>query len=399
MHAVRGELEIGFAQLAKKSMWTSENIRFYFVDDFTDIYSRFEPELVFNMDETFISAVERTLTVIVPSDLKKAPMSEGGHFNHHITLVMCIAADGTAIKRPTVILPLKNLPPLSKEVEKAFLFSGSDSGWINQPIWSEWITESFIPFVQLKRAEIIAARGHFDSRQVGRAAFFFDSHASRIDDKSFRAMETAGIVSITIPSHSSHILQPLDCGVNNILKAELARCKQRGMIVMDKGVPEYRQSLLYSLISAYHRASDPISITRAFGSCGIVPWNPSIVLKDPSKVTPSMFVPPAPDSPSILQSISGTIVHPEVIEKYKKMKAEEEARKKQALEEKAAKKEAKEKEAAAKLEPKAKEASIDNQPAPVAQSKKRKPKVQPDSPTPTPPEPKPVTKRRKKSVQ
>jgi len=82
----------------------------------------------FNMDETFICAKDRRMHVIVPKEAKRAPMDEGGHFNHHMTLVMCIAADGTAPRRPTVILPLKTVPVLPDEVATQFEFAGSESG-------------------------------------------------------------------------------------------------------------------------------------------------------------------------------------------------------------------------------------------------------------------------------
>ena len=121
-------------------------------------YFRFLPESTYNMDETFVSAENHKFTVVVPKSARKAVCGEKGHFNHHMTLVMCVSADGFALPVPTIVLPLTTLPALSHVVYKAFNFAGSETGWITSEIWGKWIVEVFIPSVNEKRMERLFAK-------------------------------------------------------------------------------------------------------------------------------------------------------------------------------------------------------------------------------------------------
>ncbi len=275
------------------------------------------------MDETSISASDKRLSVVVPKGARRVIRRQESHFNHHMTLILCVAADGSHPERPTVILPLTSLPPLSKEVINSYNFTGSDNGWITINIWSEWIHDVFVPFVETQRNKIIKIRKAYDGQQLGRAILFLDSHSSRIDVAALRLLKDNGIIVATIPAHTSSILQPLDCGINNTLKERLRKTAFISGINTKRSLLEYRQSTLWSCLNGLHDALNPMLIRNAFSTCGLFPWDPSRVLEDPSKVRPVLEVPPAPERPSITQLISGRIVTPEIIENHIKVREEE----------------------------------------------------------------------------
>ena len=241
-----------------------------------------------------------------------------------MTLILAVSADGEALPIPTIILPVATLPPLADEVTASFNITGSDSGWITIPIWSKWIVDVFIPHVIHKRDKFVKAGGVITSPQYGRAILFLDSHSSRLDEYAHMQLEANGIRVSTIPSHSSHILQPLDCGINNHFKHALRNLSFLKMIRMDHGLPDYRNSILYCTKAALSDAQNFLRIQRAFECCGLWPWRPERVTGDPTKVTPSLVVPATPDRPTIIQQISGTLLSPSIIRNHRLEKEAEE---------------------------------------------------------------------------
>ena len=272
------------------------------------------------MDETSLVAEGTQLRVVVPKNFKKAVAKDLPHYNHHMTLILAISADGIPLPRPTVILPLSTMPALSDAVMNSFDFSGSDTGWITIPIWSSWILTVFIPYVNAKRASM---KTYFTSPQYGRALLFLDSHASRLDEYTHKMLGENGIVVVTIPSHSSHILQPLDCGINNAFKHSLRNLTFLKYVRMDNGLADYRHSLLYCVKAALSDAQNFLRICAAFEVCGMWPWNPERVTSDPTKVTPSLVVPPTPEKPTVLQNITGRVVTAAIIAEHRLQREED----------------------------------------------------------------------------
>jgi hypothetical protein len=273
------------------------------------------------MDETSLNIETARITVIVPSEAKRVVRTNDGHFNHHITLILCVSADGTALEKPTVILPLSNLPKLGNDVYHSYNFAGTESGWITTEVWGQWISEVFIPHVQRVRRKLKENGGGEDQQ----ALLWLDSHASRLNISAIRELEHANITIATLPAHTSHIIQPLDCGVNNRLKQSLRYQKTSGDIVWDQGLETYRRSLLECVMSACWDAHNPKIIRRAFESTGLVPWNPDYVLSNGAKVRVDESIPQEPENPTATQAISGKVVTSEkLIAHFKKAKEERE---------------------------------------------------------------------------
>ena len=97
-----------------------------------------------------VEAVTRAVRVIVPRDMKnpskKIPASRG----MHVTIIMCVSADGTFIT-PTFILPLKHFPEDCTSLAHRYHWAGQEEGWITEGIFSDWILKVFLPFVNRRR--------------------------------------------------------------------------------------------------------------------------------------------------------------------------------------------------------------------------------------------------------
>ena len=109
----------------------------------------------------------------------------------HMTLVCCIAADGTDIT-PLLILDIKTVHPGLIDKSIGFTITGSDSGWITGNIFKMWVSDVFIPEIQMRR-----------------------------DQDVLRMLRDNNISLLTLPAHSSHFLQPLDVCPFGIFKKKL----------------------------------------------------------------------------------------------------------------------------------------------------------------------------------
>ena len=274
------------------------------------------------MDETAIAAENSKLSVVVPIDANRVPKRTQGTFSHHMTLIMCSSADGDTPPRPSVILPLQTLPELPESVIKHFNWAGSETGWFTCEIWTQWIELVFIPYVKTKRQHTI-----FTGPQFGRCILFLDSHPSRLAPYALQLLHDNGIIPFTIPAHSSHILQPLDCGVHCRLKRSIKQSIANKVIRYDQGLPGYRRSCLRAVIGAIHDSHNLLVVEEAWARSGLWPWNPLRVLECSEKVTSSLEVTPRPARPTAVQVISGYLVTPDMVISHRLKVADEKLKK------------------------------------------------------------------------
>jgi hypothetical protein len=224
------------------------------------------------MDETMLAVKSRRVKVLVPSDLKCAVVPARVRETKHITLVMCISADGLVLK-PTAILPLKHFPMELEPIGDVFCWSGSSTGWINDDIYLSWIQDVFPPYLRRKRE-------HYNLENDP-ALLWLDGHITRASPAAQQLLTENNVWCATIPGHTSHILQPLDCGFFRAFKAALRRNRTEKL---GATAAETRKYLLELSAKAVHEASYRPDVQASFEVTGLWPWNPEKVAGDRSKV-------------------------------------------------------------------------------------------------------------------
>lgn len=234
---------------------------------------RFDPRLVFNMDETMlqVSANSRT-KVVVPREMSNPRAKSDSGVAWHITMILCVCADGSAVK-PTIILPLKHFPQELDEMADSYHWAGHDSGWITEELFSQWVEKILIPHVSNVRNQ--------HNLWHEPALLFLDGHGSRGSPDALDLLTYNNIVAVTIPSHSSHILQPMDCGINARYKSELRKAKRH---YPGKSSSEKRVAIVKASDEALHNTFYHQVIKNAWKKSGLWPWNPAQVLEDPESV-------------------------------------------------------------------------------------------------------------------
>ena len=287
---------------------------------------RFDSRLVCNFDETFLAVKDTKLRVVVPRDARKATKVRVGEMSYHITLLVCVSADG-AHTTPTAILPCQTLPREEAEWHMMFNWAGSETGWINERLWESWVLSVFIPWIVQRRKDLGLA-------EDAKALLWSDGHGTRANLKALEAMSKAHITLATIPSHTSHIMQPLDCGVFHTLKKSIRKFACQGVVKVENGLPEYRRGLMVCAKAALHDAMNPLVIEKAFATCGLVPWNPASVLGDNAKIRPHAPPPTPPKTETVTTVISGTICTVDMIKQIHDRRKEAEVMKKEVSEQK-----------------------------------------------------------------
>ncbi len=232
---------------------------------------------------------------IVPRDWKYAPTLEVNQKLMHMTLIVCVSADGSKT-RSTMILPLQNFPCDLNPYLQYFEWSGTAEGWITEEIFVGWTVKVLVPHVIAKRNLL--------KKPDARALLWLDGHSSRVAPHALELMVQNNIDCVTIPGHTSHVMQPLDNGVFNVFKSQLARNYE---------MPDthdtclVRLALVKASVKAIYHATEPTNVVEAFSRTGLCPFNPDIILNNPQKVTNS---PPKPETPSKKRgfSISGKVI-------------------------------------------------------------------------------------------
>ena len=240
---------------------------------------------IYNFDETMLDFSAPKPKVVVPSSAKYGVI-EAKELDFHITLGLCISADGKHVC-PLLILPLKNFPQDLNEYAGCYCWSGQTSGWMTKEIFEQYIDRVFVPHVQSKRKE------------NERVLLVLDGHSSRSNDKLMERLKAHRIDVLVLPAHSSHILQPLDLTVNGEFKKALTR-KRHDMSFENR--PKLRQSLLKSTKFALHMALFEDTVMSGFARSGIEPLSPGPVDKNPC--TPAAL--PATNSTEVKENKAET---------------------------------------------------------------------------------------------
>jgi hypothetical protein len=179
-----------------------------------------------------------------------------------------VGADGHAF--PTFIMhPFLNLPDEYKRcVSDRFKFIHVQKGFIDREKF-EYIFENMVIIeIERRRKEITNLSGN-------RALVISDGHSSRLSVKVMNLARKHNVDIFILPSHLTHILQPLDCGINRTFKYEIG-----SYISADEchGTSENKSAFIQSLCSMISKTLIMGGISNAWKNSGLHPFNPSRIL-------------------------------------------------------------------------------------------------------------------------
>jgi hypothetical protein len=224
-------------------------------------------EDIYNFDETgFAMGLIATSRVVTRAEILGKPHLLQPGQREWVTAIECIGSTGYVVP-PCIIFKGK------VHIEGWFEELGlpgdwrielSANGWTTDQITLRWLQKCFIPYTT--------------ERAVGsHRLLVLDGHGSHLTPEFDKVCRDNKIICICMPSHSSHLLQPLDVGCFGPLKRAyggLVEAKMRlGFHYIDK----------HDFLQAYPKARDKVftiqNAQSGFRATGIEPYNPEEVLK------------------------------------------------------------------------------------------------------------------------
>ena len=247
-----------------------------------------KPMLIFNADETGISKVHKQRARILARRGQKSvwELTSGERGRTH-TLVVCGSAAGYALP-PMMIFPRMRINEnLRSGAPPGTIFAGSPKGWINKDIFYRWL-DFFIDNIPSARPVLL----------------IYDGHASHISMDVIEKARKNDIHLLCLPSHCSHILQPLDVSIMSSLKLQFSKVCRR-FLAKNPGRVITEQDLAGLLGEDWPLALTPSNIIAGFFKSGIYPLNPGRISDRelaPSKTFSSGLSSDSPSTASVQSS-------------------------------------------------------------------------------------------------
>ena len=235
-------------------------------------------EDIFNFDETgFQMGVISTSRVITTSDRKGRPRTKQPGNRKWVTAIEAVNAKGWAVP-PFIIFDgkLHQMRWYQSGVPATWRIAVSENGWTNDKLGLEWIH-------------------HFhESTKHCKGKWrllIFDGHGSH-QTAEFREFCLQNcILTLCMPAHTSHILQPLDVSCFGPLKKAYGSGIESKMRLGINHIT--KEEFLPTFYTAHEQVMTAANITSGFRATGIVPFDPQVVLE---RLGPILEATPSPRS-------------------------------------------------------------------------------------------------------
>ena len=218
-----------------------------------------KPMQVFNVDETGINIVHKPGKVLAELGQHHVYSIASAEKGKTHTVVSCVSATGQVLP-PMIVYPRKQRVPdhLKCGCVPNTLFANSENGWINSELYLEWF-KFFLSNIPLTRPIIIQ-----------------DGHTSHISIPLIELAQKNDVHMLCLPSHTTHILQPLDVGVFKSFKSNFSKACHKFLVGRPGQV--ITTAAIASLVhDAWYNSFTPLNILSGFKKCGIHPLNPGEV--------------------------------------------------------------------------------------------------------------------------
>ena len=207
--------------------------------------------MILNIDETWYNERAEKLQKVVCSRGNKMPYKIYGGQSDHITLTLCISADGRFL--PTMFT-FKGKVPASQECHelgpKDAIYSQSESGHIDAELYTQYIRH-IEPFLGERRP----------------IAIFQDNLSCHNNDELIDFCLSKQIHLFNIPAKSSHLVQPLD-KLFGLLKRKIEEKKHDAMLVYQRAITKAK---ITNIVRFAISAIDQEDVKDAFKCSGIYP--------------------------------------------------------------------------------------------------------------------------------
>ena len=237
-------------------------------------------EDIYNFDETgFQMGVISTAKVITGAERSNRPVSIQPGNREWVTAIDCISSSGWSLP-PVIIFEGKvhQSTWYTDTLPLDWVIGVSENGWTDDKLGLTWLRNVF------EKHTAYRTKGVY-------RLLILDGHGSHITPEFDLFCKDHSIITLCMPPHSSHLLQPCDVGCFAVLKRSYGRqiegYMRNGVNHIDK------QDFLEAYYTARTETMNSANIHSSFAATGLVPYDPERVL---SKLHTQLKTPTPPSS-------------------------------------------------------------------------------------------------------
>jgi hypothetical protein len=231
---------------------------------------------IYNFDETgFLMGMLSSAKVVGSSEHRGRPRTMQPGNREWVTVIQGICADGWALPPYFVVKGKHHLLPWYEDSRFGpdWRTHPSTNGWTTNEIGLDWIKH-------FEKATKQRTKGVY-------RLLVLDGHESHHSVDFEEYCKAQSIITLCMPPHSSHFLQPLDVACFSPLKA--AYGKQIEHMMRQQITHISKEDFFDAFVPAFYASITSENIKAGFQATGLVPFNPECVISrlDPKPKTPS----------------------------------------------------------------------------------------------------------------
>ena len=219
----------------------------------------YPPSHIWNCDESGVQAGRSGGATVLACRGSRSVHSIEPNQKEHLSVLSCINADGGCIPNFYILKGCYFLADYIVNCEEGVAMGMQPNAWMTRWLFESWISH----FIEcLKRGP----RVDLSNRHL----LILDKHNSHVTLQVVKISMELGLDIISLPSHTSHALQPLDIARFKPFKTAFRQIRDAWCLA-NKNEPVGKQTLCEWTSKALKRALTPTNIKSGFRGVGIWP--------------------------------------------------------------------------------------------------------------------------------
>ncbi|KAH9117779.1 hypothetical protein LEN26_012437 [Aphanomyces euteiches] len=211
-------------------------------------YVGFDPEFIYNLDETGM-CYDMSPKIIWAVRGGSSRVSGGEKHSYRMTAVMTVRADGAKLP---ILFIIKGSPGGSIETDEfptypeGHFYAVQQRAWMNAKVWKSYLERVFAPNVE--GTSILLVDNFYSPDIYGSSILLVDNFNSHVSNESYRfVQEDCGSHLVPLPPNSTSHCQPLDVAIMGPLKQHLrdlflmetevvTTCQEKRLVMINRAI-------------------------------------------------------------------------------------------------------------------------------------------------------------------
>ena len=266
-------------RLAKRREIEAARLKVGFFDDLCLFLRQLDSELadtpaslIFNADETMLSG-KRQYKGVVPMEAQVAIGPESQD-RQHMTAMVTVSASGAKVPLFLILSGLQNLSDSLSFARERCWIATSANGWMTKYLFLDYVI-NFCHWLSFYRMSLPS-----DIRSKT-AVLILDGHSTRMNPGALEYLKRFNVKVVTLPAHTTHILQPFDVGLAGAFKSTFKKAMIRLSAGVEAGRDALRTATVAAAIDAHDATMTLLRSRAAFSRACIVPCHPEPLQANP----------------------------------------------------------------------------------------------------------------------